>query len=343
MARQAIVLPSGEKVGRGVPGGVVRRQVLRRGRAVDRGAPDVEIGAPGLGLAGEAGREQHRRPVGREGVVLVAAERLGRGVAVEALHQRPRGAARHARGVEVEREQVVVGPVRPGVPVADEQPVEDLAGRGLALGLRVQPLLGALQRRAVGEDRGRDTIFVPSGLSLEGADVERKVGHLGGGGAGGIGAPDLVGARAARGEVDRLAVGRPARAGRAAGRGGQPLRRGVLGLQVDDPRARGRTCCSGSRRCAGRRRPSGRPARSLGSLTRSMVARSCGVNGRASAAPARAARPNTAAAPIERIRLAFAIRTSSNGYRAPRCSRPPEARSQGQGRTESDPGNDPAN
>jgi hypothetical protein len=208
--------------------------VDRRGRAVQRNAPQVVIGAPRFLAVGRLGREHHRLAVGRDGEVLVAAERLGRRIAVEAVHQRDRGARGDAGLVQLQGVEVVLGPVVPGVPVADEQLVVDHAG-GLLRALGGQLVLGALQGVAVGEHGLGDDDRLAVGRDLEGADVERGLGHLDGGLAGRVGAIDLVQAAGpSRDEVQALAVRRPAGAAGPAVGNRQPARRHP-GLQVGDP------------------------------------------------------------------------------------------------------------
>ena len=133
--------------------------------------------------------------------------------------------------------------------MADEQPVEDLAG-GLALGLLVQPLLGALQVGQSGKTaRRRRAAAVRASWKEPTSSGELVTWRAS---APRVGAPDLVGAGAGGEEVDRSAVRRPAR----RGRGREPLRRRRLGAR--DPwrdrssqSALSPTCCSGSRRAQG--------------------------------------------------------------------------------------------
>ena len=95
---------------------------------------------------------------------------------------------------------MVLRPVRPGVPVAHEHPVIDLAGGGIVRhGLR--PVDRAGQVGAVREDGQRHRH--PGGVRAEaiGVHVQRQIGHLLRAGPVGGGAPDLAGTRTAREEI----------------------------------------------------------------------------------------------------------------------------------------------
>uniref|UniRef100_A0A0N4Z1H5 LigA n=1 Tax=Parastrongyloides trichosuri TaxID=131310 RepID=A0A0N4Z1H5_PARTI len=118
----------------GVPGRVGVGQIGQLAGRRDGDAVEVEVRAPGLAVPGLARREDQRLPVRGEGELALVAERLGRGVAVEAFRDPDRLAARLAVGADRLDEQVVLGVVVPRIPVTHEHAVIDLAGR-LALGL----------------------------------------------------------------------------------------------------------------------------------------------------------------------------------------------------------------
>ncbi len=215
-------------VGRGIGGG----EVLGPGRAVEGRAPKVEVGAPGLACA-PLGREDHRPAVGSDRIVRVVAEGLGRGVGVEAGHDVD-GRPRRAVAGQSHREQVVARAVGPCVPVADEQPRIEHAGR-LARGLGVEPGLGAGQALAIGEHPHGDHQRLAVRAQPVGPHVQGQLGDLHRLGAGGVGPPDLGGPGARGQEVDEPAVRRPPRIGGAAVRGGQSVGRRVLRPRIQQP------------------------------------------------------------------------------------------------------------
>ena len=199
-------MPSGENDGLRVPGRVVvgqvprrrarRRPARRRGRSSWTRPPRGRRRARAKTTALPSGVKANSSapPNGFDG-------RVG----VHRPHQVDRRAARDAAATKrCERRAVV-----PGVPVADEEPVVDPAGR-LCGGRVVEPLARLSCRSAVREDlerqreprcrraRGRSAP-TSSGRSVTCcrlAAVERQL-------------PDLRRARAGREEVDRAAVGRP--------------------------------------------------------------------------------------------------------------------------------------
>ncbi len=227
----------GAAVGRedrpGVPGLVGLGQAAGLGRAVEGDVPEVEVGRPGLAVAGHPGGEDQTLAVGREGDLLRPAERLRGHVGVEA-----RGQVVQVAAVLVARrhdEQVRAPAVLPAVPVAHEQPVVGAPG-GLALGLPGEPIGGALdhrvavtvlvplgvpRQRAVGKDLEGEGQVLAVGRDHQVADVERQLAHRPRLAAGRVDAPDLRRARAGRQEEDRLTVRRPAWAGIALLVGGQ--------------------------------------------------------------------------------------------------------------------------
>ena len=103
---------------------------------------------------------------------------------------------------------MVLRPVRPGVPVAHEHPVIDLA-RGGIVGDGPGPVDGAGQIGAVGEDRQRHGDLRGVGAEAIGVHIQGQVGHLHRAGAVGGGAPDLARTRTAREEIE-MAVRPPA-------------------------------------------------------------------------------------------------------------------------------------
>src|SRR5690606_35262872 len=113
----------------GVPGRVGLGQIGQLARRRYGDAVEVEVRAPRLAVPGLARGEDQRLPVRREGELALVAERLGRGVAVEALRDPDRLAARLAVGADRLDEQVVLGVVVPRIPVTHEHAVIDLAGR----------------------------------------------------------------------------------------------------------------------------------------------------------------------------------------------------------------------
>ena len=118
-------------------------------------------------------------PSGREGELALVAERLGGGVAVEAVGDPDR----IARAVGVDHEQVVLGAVGPGVPVAHEHAVIDLTGRLAVAGLRAaRDGAGQVVAARIDGQRHRDLGGV--GAEAIGVHVQRQVGDLGRRGAG---------------------------------------------------------------------------------------------------------------------------------------------------------------
>ena len=161
----------------GVPRGIGRGEVLRRAAAVGADLVQVEVGRPRLGPVGLARGEDQRPAVGRPGQVGQVAEGLGRDVAQHVAADQ-RGRLQCACAAQVGDEDAVHAPIGPGVPVADEHVVVDHAA-GLALLLRIEPLLGAGQvRLALREaaERQRDAFAV--GRKLVAIDVEREVAQL---------------------------------------------------------------------------------------------------------------------------------------------------------------------
>jgi hypothetical protein len=208
-----------------VPGLIGIGQVHRRQRTVGRRREQIEVGAPGFGLAGDARREHQRLAIRREGVFGLVAEGLGRHVAVDALADPGRRGFGLAVGAEVGDEELAAATVHPGIPVADEELVEHDAG-GLLRGAFIETLPGAVERVAVGEDFQRDGDLTAVRRQLEGADVERIVGDLHRLAAGERQLPDLHRTRTRAQEIDRLAVAGPARTDRGRTLRGEPARRG---------------------------------------------------------------------------------------------------------------------
>jgi hypothetical protein len=134
---------------------------------------------------------------------------------------------------------VVALAVVPGVPVAEEQAVEDLrldlalprelvAGRGL---------LELLARRRVGLDGEAQEQALAVGEDLQVLDVEREARELRRLAALERHAPDLRGAAARREEHERAAVGQPARARVVRLVRGQPAQARAVGADEPDVEA----------------------------------------------------------------------------------------------------------
>ncbi len=186
----------GATVGRedrtGIPGGIAVGQI-GEGAAVTEAVsqPQVEVGAPRLARAGLARREHQRPSVGGEGKVLFAAERLGGGVAVKTARHPDGVALGPAIGAQRDDEQMVLGAVLPGVPVADEHAVIDATGAA-AGGFSLGPFDRTGQRLAVRIDGQRHDQSLAVGRDLVALDIKWQVGDLDLFGALGVGGPDLV-------------------------------------------------------------------------------------------------------------------------------------------------------
>ena len=119
-----------QRVGRVIGGGEIDG---RRG-PVDRRGKDVEVGRGRLDPAGFAKGEEDRSTVARNGDFLAAAEGLGGRVTIELAGQ----ANAHALQFPAAQREAVQAAARagldPGVPVADEQFVMDLARAGFGRG-----------------------------------------------------------------------------------------------------------------------------------------------------------------------------------------------------------------
>ena len=200
-------LAVGREAGRGVPGGV-RRDPLRSGRAVGRDLPEVEVRRPGLFATDVLAGEDELLRVGGDGDLVEAAERLRRRVGVHLGHQVLRGSGRLPVRAERKDEDVVPAAVLPGVPVADEEAVEEHPAR-LHRFLRLESLL-RLGRALPGEDLHREDEELSAGSDLEVVDVERLGGDLLGLAAGEREVPDLLRASARGEEEEALPVGGPA-------------------------------------------------------------------------------------------------------------------------------------
>ena len=92
--------------------------------AIDRNLEEVQIRAPGLLATDIARGEDDAAPVGREGELLRAAERLARCVGIHVGHDVDGRTS--VRGLD---EQVAAPAGLPLVPVPDEQTIVDLAAR----------------------------------------------------------------------------------------------------------------------------------------------------------------------------------------------------------------------
>ncbi len=195
----------------GIPGGIVAGEILRRRAAGDRYLEQIEIGRPGLDETGNACREHQRVAIGAERIVRVVAEGLGRNVGVEGLGDIDRDAGFAIRA-ERRGEQVRTGAVTPGIPMPDEQPLEDTAIR-LFLGARIEPVPRAGEQLAIGQDLHRHGEAVAGRRHLQRADLERVVRDLQALAAVERQSPDLRAAGARGQEVEVAAVRCPARAG----------------------------------------------------------------------------------------------------------------------------------
>ena len=192
----------------GVPGRIGGGQVAGRRRAVDLTAVDIEIGAPRLGPAGEADREEHCAAVRGDRVVGGIAERLGRGVAIDPLHQRHRRAGRDAFRVQGHGEQMRARSVGPCVPVAHKETIIHAAGRVVGLAMRQpQPRVGRRLRIREHGQRYHEMLAVPG--RLEAPDIHRQIRDLNRCATGYREAPDLVRAATTRDRQHRRAVGAP--------------------------------------------------------------------------------------------------------------------------------------
>ena len=211
LLREPGEVPVGEEHRQGIPGGVAGGEIHRRRAAVHRRLEQIEVGRPGLRVPGDARREHQRAAVGAEGEVLIAAEGLAGNVRIEALRHVDRGRARCAARTQRRAEQMRTRAVAPGVPVADEQALVEPTGR-LVPGPGVEPLAGAGEGRAVGKHLHRQRQQIRVRGYLERAHLERIVGDALGIAPGERQAPHLRAPRARRQEVERAAVGRPARA-----------------------------------------------------------------------------------------------------------------------------------
>jgi hypothetical protein len=201
----------------------------RRG-AVDRRDEEVEVGRPGLAVAGDAGGEDQLLAVGGEGVFVAVAEWFAGDIGVEGVGDVDGVAA----AVEGPDEEVAAAAVLPGVPVADEQAGVELAGAG---GLALLEACGGagedLLRLAVGEDLGGEGEVLAVGADGIAGDVERELGDDGRRGAVDRGAPDLLLAVLLGEEQQVMTVGQPARAALAVRVRGE-LDRG-LAVEADHP------------------------------------------------------------------------------------------------------------
>ncbi len=222
----------------GVPGAVGRGQVDRRGLARRIQTVQVEVGGPRLLAPGHAHAGDQRLPVRRPGVVLAAAERLGRNVARQGHADRRGAEHRLGLGVAGQRrhEQAVAAAVVPGVPMAHEQLVEHHAA-GLGVLLRVQALLRAAQiRAAVLEHAGAEGDAVALRRDVVAVHVQREIGELARRAAGQRQRVQLLAAGLGAEEVHGLAVGRQFRRIDVPAVRGQPLRRRrIAGAQVAQP------------------------------------------------------------------------------------------------------------
>ena len=221
-----------------VPGRIVLGQVGEgpvAGQAV--GLPQVEIGAPRLGLAGQARREDDGVARRGEDEIALVAERLGRGVPVKTLGHPGRSSGRLTVAADRLDEQMVLGVVVPRIPVADEHPVIDLAGC-FPLGHGLAHLDRGVQIGRVRIDGQGHSHLVARGADAIGVHVQRQIGHLHRRRRGRGHAPDLAGARLARQEV-QIAVPAPAGGVGALVRDGQSARRHVRRVQVQHPQAAG--------------------------------------------------------------------------------------------------------
>ena len=221
----------------GIPGGIGRGQVLRRFRPCNRREEDVEVRRPGLGLAGDAHAEGDGLSVRRPGEFINIAERLGRDVAVDAATEFRRLAGQLAVGPEARDEELVAPAIGPGIPMPDEDLVEDDAAR-LARSHFVDTLLAAVERVAIVEHFESQGDRLAVRRKLVTADVHRVVRQLHRLAAGHRLRPQLHRTGLGRQEIDGFSVRRKGRTVDAHALGGEAQgRRRIARDQILDPQA----------------------------------------------------------------------------------------------------------
>ncbi|MNM70058.1 hypothetical protein D3C81_816770 [compost metagenome] len=217
-----------------IPGRVGRGQVDRCLLAGGIEAVQVEVGRPRFLLAGHADAGDHAAAIRRPREIVIATERLGRRVAIDGRAQRRSaldrtGLGRRQRGDE----QGVATAVVPGIPVAHEQRIEDLAA-GLGAFHVLQLLLGARQVRGTGlEHAGAEQHAVVLRRHVVAVHVHREVGQLARGAAADRLCVQLLAAVLGAEEVHGLAIGRQRGGIDVPASRGDLLRRGcIAGAQV---------------------------------------------------------------------------------------------------------------
>jgi hypothetical protein len=219
---------------------LVRSDLARGRRCVERKLEQAMHRAEIGGDAGRACREDQRLAIGRDGEAGRGAQRPRRHIALEPRHQR------HGRlaTVQSELEQPVIPAIAIAVVEADIELGVERADRRLRRARH-----RAVQRRAIRIDAERRHDEAIVGRKLERADIDRHARQLHGGGAIYADPPDLRDTSLVRAaKIERPAIGRPGRhvlfrrcPGQRDMRRGRPILIGEHDVR-GDPAEIGRDC-----------------------------------------------------------------------------------------------------